>query len=475
MILKGLLPRTLRARLTVLIVLSTSAVLVLSGFALYEALQRRIESSASVEMTGTLGALQSHLANLSATADIAPNREKWTDQLHGHQNMDLAIYDMAGQPLFSTSKFQPYAPVQLAELGHSFRRFARTAPKLIYLATTTSLGGPNGPQVRIAVQYDQNADTTLLGGYAYAIVLIQILGVALASAFAYGIGLLGLSPLRQLSKRAERMSSSRLAQSFPTLDASGELMELERAFNGMLKRLHESFARLNQFSSNLAHELRTPLTNLQAAAQVALSRPRNANEYRDVLETSVGEYQRLTRIIEDMLFLARAESTNTYLQMVRLDAAYEAERIASYYESMAEDAGVEIVVRGRADVVADLALYQRALSNLLTNAIKFAPRETKIYVECSESPDFTVIAVSDTGIGIGAEHVDHIFERFYRVDPSRHHSASGTGLGLAIVEAIMENHRGGCRVESEAGVRTTFSLSFPKNAAAPTLDIAGKP
>ncbi|SAL75552.1 histidine kinase [Caballeronia peredens] len=471
---KSLLPRTLRTRLTVLIILSTSAVLALSGVALYEALRNRIESSASEEMTGTLSALQSHLADLQKTSDVPHNWEMWVDQLHGHQNMDLAMYDMAGERLFSTSRFQAYAPIQSADPGHSPLSLARDESKLKYLVTMASLNGTDGPRVRVAVQYDRSGDVALLRAHAYTIVVIQVLGVGLASALAYGIAFLGLSPLRRLSKRAEQMSSSRLAQPFAELDASGELKELEHAFNGMLHRLNESFTRLNQFSSNLAHDMRTPLTNLQAAAQVALSRPRNAADYRDVLEASIGEYQRLTRMIEDMLFLARAESTDLSIEAVRLDAAFEAERVANYYESMAEDAGVEIVVKGRADVFADLLLYQRVLSNLLTNALKFAPRGTEIRVDCSESSDATVIAVSDTGVGIDSEHIDRIFERFYRVDPSRHNSASGTGLGLAIVKSIMESHRGRCWVESKPGVRTTFSLSFPKQVAASILDDSGK-
>ncbi|WP_321886043.1 heavy metal sensor histidine kinase, partial [Burkholderia cenocepacia] len=284
---------------------------------------------------------------------------------------------------------------------------------------------------------------------------------------AYGIAALGLSPLRRFAARAEQMSTSRLAHPLPELDTSGELKELEHAFNGMLARLNESFTRLSQFSSNLAHDMRTPLTNLQAAAQVVLSQPRGADEYRSVIESSIDEYQRLSRMIEDMLFLARSEQAGTSISVRRLNAAEEAERVAGYYEPLAEDEGVTVKVDGHAWVDADLTLYQRALSNLLSNALTYAPRGSVVTIDCVEQGGATTIAVSDTGPGIAAEHVGRIFERFYRVDPSRHNSASGTGLGLAIVRSIMDNHGGECGVDSEPGRRTTFWLRFPRRPAEP--------
>ncbi len=316
--------------------------------------------------------------------------------------------------------------------------------------------------MRVVIQYDGTSDAALLRAHAWTIMLIEILGVVLTAGLAYGIAMLGLSPLRRLVARAEAMSSSRLAQPLPELDASGELKELEHAFNGMQQRLHESFTRLSQFSSNLAHDMRTPLTNLQAAAQVALSAPRTSDEYREVIESSIDEYQRLSRMIEDMLFLARAEDASALVAIRTLDAAAQAQRVAGFYESGAEDAGVIIDVRGQAELDADLLLFQRALSNLLSNALAHAPHGSMVLIECREDNEAATIAVSDSGAGIDAAHLERIFERFYRVDPSRHNSASGTGLGLAIVKSIMDSHGGHCGVDSQSGVRTTFWLRFPR-------------
>ncbi|WP_049027151.1 heavy metal sensor histidine kinase [Burkholderia cenocepacia] len=460
-----LLPRTLRGRLTALIVLSTSVILASSGVALYEALSNRVETTAAEQMAGISAALGAHLAEARTTADVARNTDIWIDQLHGHPNMDLAIFDAAGTRLVGTPGFRPYAPLMSMNAGRVPVGVAPPAARHQYLLTTVPLAGAGAPVVRIAVQYDRSADVLLLRTHAYTIVVIEVFGVVLAAAIAYGIAALGLSPLRRFAARAEQMSTSQLAHPLPELDTSGELKELEHAFNGMLERLNESFTRLSQFSSNLAHDMRTPLTNLQAAAQVVLSQPRSADEYRSVIESSIDEYQRLSRMIEDMLFLARSEQAGTSISVRRLNAAEEAERVAGYYEPLAEDEGVTVKVDGHAWVDADLTLYQRALSNLLSNALTYAPRGSVVTIDCVEQGGATTIAVSDTGPGIAAEHVGRIFERFYRVDPSRHNSASGTGLGLAIVRSIMDNHGGECGVDSEPGRRTTFWLRFPRRPA----------
>ncbi|KWZ31296.1 heavy metal sensor histidine kinase [Burkholderia anthina] len=462
-----LLPRTLRGRLTALIILSTSVILASSGVALYEALSNRVETTAAEQMAGISAALGAHLAEARTTADVARNIDIWIDQLHGHPNMDLAIFDAGGARLVGTPGFRPYAPLLSMNTGRVPVGVVPPGARHQYLLTAVPLAGAGAPVVRVAVQYDRSADVLLLRTHAYTIVVIEVFGVVLAAAIAYGIAALGLSPLRRFAARAEQMSTSRLAHPLPELDTSGELKELEHAFNGMLERLNESFTRLSQFSSNLAHDMRTPLTNLQAAAQVVLSQPRGADEYRSVIESSIDEYQRLSRMIEDMLFLARSEQAGTSIGVRRLNAAEEAERVAGYYEPLAEDEGVTVKVDGHAWVDADLTLYQRALSNLLSNALTYAPRGSVVTIDCVEQGGATTIAVSDTGPGIAAEHVGRIFERFYRVDPSRHNSASGTGLGLAIVRSIMDNHGGECGVDSEPGRRTTFWLRFPRRPAEP--------
>lgn len=460
----SILPRTLRGRMTALIIVSTSVVLALSGFLQYQVLRNRIESTSSQEMLVTLHALRVRLAELGEAAEIGRNTRIWSDQLHGHKNMDLALFDARGTQLIRTPGYRTFAPALAAQASGVPVALAPPGTALRYLASRTTLGGPGDESVQIVVQYDANSDLALLRAQACKTVLIELFGTILAAALAYGIVMLGLSPLRRLVERAEAVSSNRLAHRLPEPDMAGEIKELSHAFNGMLERLSESFTRLSQFSSDLAHDIRTPLTNLLAEAQVALSRPRSAQEYRAVIESSIDEYQRLSRMIEDMLFLARSDNAQAHLSIQSLDARTEAERVAGYYEPMADDANVRIEVTGSGTIEADPLLLHRALSNLLSNALAHAPRATIVKVHCEQTAQATILHVSDVGPGIESVHLERIFDRFYRVDAARRHSASlsGTGLGLPIVKSIMENHGGECRVASKPRVETTFSLSFPR-------------
>ncbi|SAL77797.1 histidine kinase [Caballeronia peredens] len=460
--LKRLLPRTLRSRLTFLVGLLTSVILAASEFAIYESLKGRIDFTAAEQMHSMLSAMSSHLEKVRSADEVPRDTSKWIDPLHGHRNMDLAIFDAAGRALVRTSAFADTAPVRTIPTRGRLVTLDTEKGRLRYLVADVRTSRGDGSVMRVAIQYDRTYDLLLLRHQAFTIAIIALTGVVLTTSLAYGIAYFGLVPLRRLIFSAERMSSSRLATPLPSLETSGELKELENAFNGMLARLNESFTRLSQFSSNLAHDMRTPLTNLQAAAQVVLARPRRADDYREVIESSVDEYQRLSRMIEDMLFLARSERADARMDIRRLDARAESARVIGYYEPLAEDADVTIRVAGEASIDADLMLFQRALSNLLSNALAHAPKSSEILVTCDEQADITTIAVSDSGKGIPEEHLAKIFDRFYRVDPSRHNSASGTGLGLAIVRSIMDLHNGESGVESEPGTKTTFRLRFPK-------------
>jgi two-component system heavy metal sensor histidine kinase CusS len=245
-----------------------------------------------------------------------------------------------------------------------------------------------------------------------------------------------------------------------------ELRELTHAFNRMLQRLDESFTRLTQFSSDLAHDIRTPLTNLLAQAQVGLSQPRSNEQYRAIIESSVEEFQRLSRMVDDMLFLARADARQRRTHFQRVDGQREALRVARYYESIAEDRGIAITVDGHCAFDGDPLLVQRALGNLLSNAFAHAPQGSAVSIECREFDAVASVSVTDTGPGIAPAHIERIFDRFYRLDPARQNSAAGTGLGLAIVKSIMDEHGGECRVDSVPDVRTTFSLRFARSVRA---------
>jgi two-component system, OmpR family, heavy metal sensor histidine kinase CusS len=231
----------------------------------------------------------------------------------------------------------------------------------------------------------------------------------------------------------------------------------------MLDRLEDSFTRLSQFSADLAHELRTPIGNMLGEAQVALTRERSSEEYRSVIESTAAECERLSGIIDNLLFLARAESAEQQIERSLFNARDALEKIASFYQTAAEDRRVNIECSGEGQIFADPALFNRALSNLIDNALRFTTDGGNIHIAISTHDGRTEVSVRDTGAGIAPEHLPRVFDRFYRGDASR--SSAGTGLGLALVKSIVDLHCGSAKIESKLGRGTTVTLTFPNKTS----------
>jgi len=304
--------------------------------------------------------------------------------------------------------------------------------------------------------------------------LLIALSVAavLASVFGVWIARRILVNARRLGAAASRIGAQALQERLPLDNTPVELIESTQAFNHMLDRLQNAFERLSAFSSDLAHDLRTPISTLLGEAQVALSRTRSAEEYRAVLESAVEDYERISRLIENMLFLARADDPQAATQRRWIDLRPLLERGRGYFEMLAEERGVglHIDMRGAEpayqQVWADETMFMRALGNLVSNALRFAPRGSAVVVETSaHDGGGCTLEVSNDGPPIAPEHQARIFERCYRVDEARADSASSSGLGLAIVKSIMDLHGGTATVISGPGRHTMFRLWFPGEAA----------
>lgn len=331
--------------------------------------------------------------------------------------------------------------------------------------------GADRRRVQLQLALDVTDDFTLIRHIRQSMGLVFSLTLLASGGLALLITRNALRPLAALTESTAHIHASQLDA---RIDESGwpiELAALAKEFDAMLARLGGSFHRLARFSSDLSHELRTPINNLRGEAEVALQRNRPTEEYRAVLESSLEEYARITRLIDTLLFIAKADQPERGITRQKLDAASECRAVADYFEATIAERGVTMLVRGTAEIYCDPGLFRRALGNLVDNALRHTPGGGHIDLTVrSGSTGGTDIEVSDTGVGIAAEHLPHLFERFYQAGKRENDvttAASSFGLGLAIVKSIMELHGGRVDIVSTPERGTTITLFFPGPVSVP--------
>jgi two-component system, OmpR family, heavy metal sensor histidine kinase CusS len=272
----------------------------------------------------------------------------------------------------------------------------------------------------------------------------------------------GLAPLRDMKERAQRVTAHQLGEErMPVDTVPVEMAELAQGLNAMLERLQRDFERLSEFSSDLAHELRTPISNLLTQTQVSLAQHRDASAYRDILASNAEEFQRLARMVSDMLLLAKTEHGLALPHREPIALQDEVQALFDFYDAVAEEKRVMLIQEGEATISGDRLMVRRAISNLLSNALRHSPSGERVRVQLSCTRGEPRLCIDNTGTTIDPAHQARLFDRFYRTDKSRAHpDTDGTGLGLPITRAIMAAHGGTVTVESTPE-HTRFCLQFP--------------
>ena len=347
--------------------------------------------------------------------------------------------------------------------GKSFRALAATAHS-----------GNTGDLITIQIAVDVSQKKELLRRFRLWFWVTSAGMLILFPLVGYHIARQGIRPVEEIATTARRITSSHLGERIKAEGYPYELASLALTFNNMLDRLEGSFERISRFSADIAHDLRTPVNNIRGEAEVALARARTIEEYRDALESSLEEAVRLSALISNLLFLARTESPLTHLRLETVDVAELLEGVREYYDASAADAGVVLTSAGgsepvrepvREPVIAELdrTLMQRAVGNLVSNAIAHTPAGGTVTIKTHADSQAAnvLIEVIDTGVGIPADALPRVFDRFFRVDPSRSKASGGTGLGLSIVQGIMQLHRGTVEIASKPGVGTRVTLRMP--------------
>lgn len=335
----------------------------------------------------------------------------------------------------------------------------------VYALTTIQLQASNTARpLQLQIALDITRDNNLLSDFRRAMGLAFLLLAPLLAVAGRWVSARGLAPLKRIVGAAREVTPTRLSARLPTTPPwPSELDELAHVFNAMLTRLEEAFARLSRFSADLAHELRTPLSNMSGELEVCLMRERSAPDYRRALESNLEECRELSVLIENLLFMARAEHADHALRREAFEAAEACAWVIAQQAPGATTRGIRIVLEGDARMTADPILFRQALANLLANAVRHSTTESEVRVGLSTGMDDEVeVRVTDRGAGISAEHLPHLFDRFYQVNPARtRQPGQGTGLGLSIVRMIVDLHGGSITLDSTMGGGTTATMRFP--------------
>jgi two-component system heavy metal sensor histidine kinase CusS len=463
-------PLSLATRLTVFFGIAAAIVFPIFGWVISESMESHFEEGDTDELELIADGIEDALSGVHSTDDLAPVQQRFDDILIGHHSASLYIAGADGRTIYTSSVNPDLAGVAQAaktepesnpvrrwnDVNHNYRVLTRRF-------SLSHLGDGEAYTIAIAVPIDYHLQ--FLASFRRTLWLMIVSSIAIMSLMGWIAVRQGHAPLREIVARIRRISANKLNRGVPPESVPRELSDLAVSFNDMLLRVDEAFQRLSHFNADIAHELRTPITNLMTQTQVALSRARAVDEYREILYSNMEEYERMAQMIGDMLFLAQADSGACKAEATVVNLAAEVRALSEYYEGWAEERGVALKLEGAAQVTGDRLMLQRALGNLLSNAIRHTPAGRTVHVKLSTSDDGSVsITVENPGAQIPPEHLPKLFDRFYRVDPSRQRSGEGAGLGLAIVKSIVGAHGGKIGVTSVGG-RTTFQINLPDAAA----------
>lgn len=294
------------------------------------------------------------------------------------------------------------------------------------------------------------------------IIAALLIGTLLSLLFGFFIANRGLRSLFLLTETVQRITATSLDQRINPKSWPTELMGIGKAFNQMLDRMEASFTRLKQFSADLSHELRTPITNLIGSTEISLSYDHTVEDYRRVMESNLEELQRISSLIENILFLAKAENPQFELKKTTLHVLNEIALVGEFYQAMAEEKNIQVTYSGDAEIYANADMFRRMISNVLSNALKYTPDRGSVHFMVSEQGHAVKIIIKDTGVGIAKENIPKLFDRFYRTDSARSQKIDGMGLGMAIVKSIVEIHGGTISVASELGQGTEITILLPR-------------
>ncbi|MCU4401850.1 heavy metal sensor histidine kinase [Acinetobacter pittii] len=426
-------------RIAIIFTLSTVVILMIMGLVIHQLVMHHFETQDRTQLEGKIQLLHNLLEqNPSNSQDLNLYLK---DALVGHHDLIVQIERPTGQIIFSSapaiinsqslikSKYNPWIEWKIEN---------KTYRGLIYNKASDQNNNISTAQIIVGV--DTSEHIHFLNEFRRQLLYIGIIGTICLMLLGWFAAWRGLRPVQKMAKVAEGISAQHLSERLEVDNTPTELKSLAIAFNDMLDRLETAVGKLSDFSSDLAHEMRTPINNLMTQTQVCLSRTRDITTYQEILFSNLEEFERLARMVSDMLFLAKAEHGLHRANLQRVNLVKEVSALFDFYDAIAAEKGMSLKQTGQGYVEGDPSMLRRALNNLLSNAIKYGKSDSIIEINCQQNNDSTVLTIENESSPLSQEQLTRLFDRFYRTDASRQRVEEGTGLGLAITKSILDVH-----------------------------------
>ena len=462
--------KTLAFRLTASYALAGLVLLVLSTASLYFVVVTELERSTDLFLADKVNVVRTLLQEQPDDLETLHEEVELESAARRYEQFYIRLVDERGTPLMTTPGMAEQLDLQQFETelatppNGAISMKGRHGQPFRVISVKVPSGSPphRANTIQVAINVSQKEE--LLARYRLWFWVILLGSSVIFPLLGYQIARQGIRPVEAIATTARHITSTNLRERILPEGYPTELASLAATFNEMLDRLEESFERISRFSADIAHDLRTPVNNIRGEAEVALARARTVSEYREVLSSCLEEAVRLSALIGDLLFLARAENPSTHLHLTTVDVCGLLENVRDYYEASAAEGGISLSTGASvASLTAELdrALMQRAVGNLVANALAHTPPGGSVVLGANAESSGVLIDVVDTGVGISPEDLPRVFDRFFRVDTSRTRASGGTGLGLAIVKSIIQLHGGSVEITSQPGKGTRVLLHMP--------------
>ncbi|UST56241.1 heavy metal sensor histidine kinase (plasmid) [Comamonadaceae bacterium OTU4NAUVB1] len=446
---------SITTRLTLLFAGTSATVLLGLGILISKSLDAHFASEDYSALEERIELIQT--TSIESTAETLP--AKLETALKNYPGFIAQVTSRDHGIVYATKNFDFVLPNAIAKTNKRFE-WTENGQKYRGVVYRTPPGSRNLGDLTILVGLSTLIHEHFMGSFTYTLFAFVLGATVLCGLLGWWAARRGLEPLRAMSNRAKTVTGSHLHERMPVESVPVEIADLAHTLNAMLARLQQDFQRLSDFSSDIAHELRTPITNMMTQTHVTLTQRRSNEKYRDIMASNAEEMQRLARMISDMLYLAKTENGLNLPSSEDVFLDKEIEALFEFYEALAEDKTVTLSATGASVICGDKLMIRRAISNVLSNALRHAYPHTCIQVQILKENSNSIINITNTGDVIPADQIASIFDRFFRADKSRTRPDSeGVGLGLSITKAIMTAHNGAIKVSSNDD-KTTFTLIF---------------